>query len=142
MISFYSEIKTFWNYILKHVNVIIIILFLVDESFLWMIIDSDIIVVNEAAKASESEMWNVLAEYHSQAYILIRDQKQLCSTVKLITKNNNFVSQLQMSFFFWLQFNNIETVMFEKQHHMHSELLKLVSHVSYNEKLQNACSVC
>jgi superfamily I DNA and/or RNA helicase len=42
---------------------------------LTVIIDFDVVVVDEASKATESDIWNMIAYYNPGMYILVGDEK-------------------------------------------------------------------
>jgi len=59
----------------------------------------------------------------------------------LMSKQNNFSSQLHLSFFAHLRANEVASLMFIEQYRMNSDICKMISALSYHNKLQNASEV-
>ncbi|KAJ9209476.1 hypothetical protein DTO166G4_8919 [Paecilomyces variotii] len=87
----------------------------------------DVIAVDEAAKASESDLWNVLA-YDSRVNLLVGDHRQLRPLViSQDDDKNGFSAQLGMSLSERLQDNGLPMITFDVQHRMHAQIGDLVS---------------
>src|SRR5438045_8624860 len=58
-----------------------------------------------------------------------------------MSKQNNLSSQLHLSLFACLCANEVADLMFTEQHKMNSDIYKMISALSYHNKLQNASEV-
>ena len=98
-------------------------------------------IVDEAAKSTEPETWNVLGNYRPRVFLLVGDHQQLKPTVVSSLTENNFAPQLSISLFARLRLAGIPTTMFDEQHRMQPDISRIVSEVSYGGALRDAASV-
>lgn len=107
-----------------------------------------IIVVDEAAKMTEPELWPAFGVYNPDVYLLVGDQFQLrpfilsSQTTRTLSNGvelqNGFAAQLSRSFYSRAIDNGHPFVMFDTQHRMTSEIAEVVNKVFYRNTLKTA----
>src|SRR6202044_3024986 len=93
-----AQAKDILEQVLSSADVVVTTLSQAGEEFMRRLVTPSVIAIDEAAKASEPEMWNVLAGYRECPVILVGDDRQLSPTVISSYEANNFARQLQLSF--------------------------------------------
>lgn len=104
-------------------------------------LDPHVIVVDEAGKASEPEMWAALAHFDPRAFIFVGDEYQLRPVITSQDQTNAFKRQLRQSLFGRLLSADVAHVTFDKQHRMEPRISSLVSKVFYGGALLDADNV-
>lgn len=97
------------------------------------------ILVDEAARLTEPELWPVLGGWYApKALILVGDHYQLRPLVFSKATDNPFAGSLRMAFFTRLQLSGFNSTMFLEQRRMVKGICDLVSEVFYNNQLRTA----
>jgi len=108
---------------------------------LFMIFRLMIIFMNEVTKIIESDVIITLMHYAPASVVMIKDHKQLKSTVLSCRgSSEQFVAQMIMSFFTWLVWLGYSLIMFTEQHWMSLEIFKIDSIIFYNGQLTDAAT--
>lgn len=96
-----------------------------------------LVLVDEAAKTSEPELWPLPAWFNPEAYLLVGDQKQLRPVVMSSGFENPLGDQLQLSLFNRLHLSGFMDTMLNLQHRMHPDIAALIQEVFYDNRLLN-----
>ncbi len=140
MTAFRAHTKALREHVLGNADVVVATLSAAGEAYLRSHFPADVIVVEEAAKVQEPEMWNVFAGYTAGKYILVGDQKQLGPHVPTPIAAT-FNEPMRLSLFTRLMLSGFPHVVLEEQHRMNPELASVVSEVFYHGELVNAPAV-
>lgn len=138
LVAFRQQTKDLRQYVLSRADVVLATLSLAGTQGLSSVLKPDVVIIDEAAKPTEPETWNALANYQPRVKILVGDDQQLKPEVHSNRQDNNFGGQLSLSLFARLRFAGFPTVMFEEQHRMHPLISALVSEISYNRALRDS----
>jgi superfamily I DNA and/or RNA helicase len=98
----------------------------------------DVIVVDEAARVTEPELWPLMAWYTPRVLLLVGDHHQLRPLVFSRKQQNPFVEQLQISLFTRLIWNGLPALMLLEQHRMNAALCSFISQVFYDGQLRTS----
>ncbi|RHZ50301.1 DEAD/DEAH box helicase [Aspergillus thermomutatus] len=124
--------------VLARADVILCTLHTAGETAIRDNVQPQAILVDEAARASEPELWPALAFFNPNAFVLIGDHHQLRPLVLSSHKQNPLADQLQMSLFSRLHRDGLHAVMLKEQHRMHESMAQMVSSIFYNGELQTS----
>ena len=138
--AFRAHTKALREHVLSNADVVVATLSAAGEDYLRSYFHPDVIVIEEAAKVQEPEMWNVFACYEAGKYILIGDQKQL-GPYNANSIAPTFDQPMRLSLFARLMLCGFLYVILEEQHRMNPELASVVSDVFYQGELVNARAV-
>ncbi|KAK2749152.1 hypothetical protein FQN57_006767 [Myotisia sp. PD_48] len=138
IIELRQETEQLRKYVLQKAHIIACTLTNAGGAWMRKVLKPDVIVVDEAAKARESEMWNILSDYRPIAILLAGDQNQLRPFVQDSPAENNFALQMSISLFLRLITGGFPYIMFRTQHRMQKDICDMVSSLSYSGKLETA----
>ena len=97
-----------------------------------------VIFMNEAIKILKPDVIIVFTHYALTSVIMIKDYKQLKSTVlSRDDSNQQFAKQMIMLLFTQLLWLNHSSIMFTEQHCMFSDIFRISSIIFYNDQLIN-----
>jgi hypothetical protein len=133
-----AQAKEIMEDVLKAADIVVATLSLAGEAFMKLNFQPSVIAVDEAAKASEPELWNIFAGYNECPVILVGDDRQLSPTVMSSASTNSFAPQLQLSLFDRLVQAGFPSTMLTDQHRMIPALSSLVSESFYGGQLRDA----
>ncbi|GFG01724.1 hypothetical protein IFM53868_11031 [Aspergillus udagawae] len=117
--DFHAQSRELCDAVLAYVDAIICMLYAVGEQAIHDNVQPQAILVNEAACATEPELWPVLAFFNPNAFVLIGDHHQLCPL---------------------LHRNGLYAIILMEQHWMHESMAQMVSSVFYNGELRMSCA--
>ena len=142
--KYQEEISALQKYVLSHADVVVTTLCNCGEAVVYESVKPTVIAIDGAARASEPELWNVLAHYYPLAIVLAGDEKQLGPTVLSDIReemSNDLARQLSISLFTRFLLNSATTEMLTVQHRSAPMIRRLFSDLSYDGKSENATPV-
>ena len=107
------------------------------DAALYSVFNPCLVVIDEATRAVEPDMWNILGHYPSAALLMVGDEAQLPPVVLSDNKDNGFSSPLRMSLFLRLKLLGIPSVLLHEQYRMVEDIGSMVSNVFYHGQLTN-----
>jgi len=132
-IEFRKILTNLQEHVLHTVFVVVCIINNTGTAKFFMIFRLTVIFMNEAAKIIEPDAIIILMHYAPASVVMIKDHKQLKSTVLSHGgSSEQFVTQMIMSFFTQLVQLGHSSIMFTEQHRMSSEIFKIDSIIFYN----------
>ena len=96
-----------------------------------------LIIVDEATRAVEPDMWNILGNYAKTPLVLIGDEAQLRPVVMSTLNENGFMQPLRVSFFQRLKMLGHPSVLFKIQYRMVAPVGTMISTLFYRGRLIN-----
>ncbi|PWY75946.1 hypothetical protein BO83DRAFT_426199 [Aspergillus eucalypticola CBS 122712] len=105
--------------------------------FVTGIFRPELIIIDEAARASKADLWPVFANYEPRGYLMIGDPFQLHPVVESTPQNNPLHAVSATSLFRRLHMNGMLLCMLDVQYRMASILGDLVSQLFYQGRLQS-----
>ncbi|RAH59268.1 hypothetical protein BO85DRAFT_511985 [Aspergillus piperis CBS 112811] len=101
------------------------------QPFVTGVFRPELIVIDEAARASEADLWPVFANYGPRGYLMIGDPFQLHPVVESTPQNSPLYAVSATSIFRRLHMNGMLLCMVDVQYRMASMLGDLVSQLFY-----------
>ncbi|OAX77220.1 hypothetical protein ACJ72_08484 [Emergomyces africanus] len=127
--SIIKTIDQLHQHVLFSVNIIFTTLSQITLSFFYNHINPDIVIVDEAAKSIEPELWFIMAHFNSRAYVLVGD---------VIQSHPNLLFKSQINFLLLhLVLAGADMCTLQIQYRMHPFISKLISDVFYNDQLRD-----
>ena len=119
-------------------NIIIYILLQSTDFYIYKNYHSDIIIIEEAAKALEVNYIMILIYYILHFILLMNNYKQLkliiLSSSDIKYRENVFTAQLHNSLFLWLKNAGYHYLILNENYWMPSEIINLIEHLYYCHK--------
>lgn len=103
-----------------------------------------VILLDEASRALEPDMWNLIGNYNAHSLVMIGDDAQLQLNIMSAQNGdggsypNPFSDQLNMSYFAKSKLLGREFVMLKVQYRMIPEIANMISKTFYGEQLANS----
>lgn len=136
--SFTKTVKNLLRDTLRLADIVVATTFGASQPLVVDSLQPELIVVDEAARATEPELWPVLAHYNPQGYLLIGDPFQLHPVV-ISTPENNPLHHVSGTSLFWrLHLSGMLMGMLSEQYRMAPRLGQLISTLFYHGQLQSA----
>jgi hypothetical protein len=107
------------------------------DAALYTAMDPTLMIVDEATRVIEPDMWNLLGNYHKNPLILVGDENQLRPVVLSTVEENGFVNPLRLSLFQRLKMLGHPSIMLNIQYRMNTLIGSMVSKLFYADQLIN-----
>ena len=118
-------------------NVVVTTLSNTGDASIYTSFIPQLIVMDEATRAVELDVWNILGNYPKTNTVMIGDENQLLPVVQSTVDNNGFGRQLRLSLFQRLKRLGHPSVQFDIQYRMVAPIATMVSKWFYSGQLHN-----
>ena len=129
-------IQQLHSYVLRRADIVITTLANTADPTLMRNFNPAVVFIDEAGKAAELDVLNIIANYSPRATLLAGDEKQLLPTVfSSVARGNNLAALLRLPLFARLKLAGKESILLREQFRMVSGLSSIPSTVFYASRL-------